>query len=131
MSKKSTQKELEDKIWKYCRTLVYNRDNVYGQIDCFTCPAKNIEGRNRQLGHVPWPKSVLSAFLKYDLRCLKYQCYACNINRGGMGAEAYKRLLKENGKSWMKQLEKDKQKSVKATDHYAKLITEYELILGE
>jgi len=125
---KSNLKKIQDELWQHCRRLVYNRDNVDGLIDCYTCSAKNIEGSNRQLGHVPWPKSVLSAFLKYDLRCLKYQCYSCNINKGGMGAEAYKRLLKENGKSWMNNLEKDRQKSVKAIDHYTKILKEYELL---
>jgi hypothetical protein len=125
---KTANRKLQDKIWELCRELVYKRDNIGGIINCFTCPAVDIQGSNRQLGHVPWPKSVLSAYLKYDLRCLKYQCYACNINRGGMGAEAYKRLLREHGKRWMNQLEKDRQKSVKASDHYAKLIREYESI---
>jgi hypothetical protein len=125
---KTKVKKIQDELWQHCRRLVYNRDNVDGLIDCYTCSAKNIEGSNRQLGHVPWPKSVLSAFLKYDLRCLKYQCYSCNINKGGMGAEAYKRLLKENGKAWMDNLEKDRQKSVKAIDQYNKLLKEYELL---
>jgi hypothetical protein len=125
---KTKVKKIQDELWQHCRRLVYNRDNVDGLIDCYTCSAKNIEGSNRQLGHVPWPKSVLSAFLKYDLRCLKYQCYSCNINKGGMGAEAYKRLLKENGKVWMDNLEKDRQKSVKAIDQYNKLLKEYELL---
>ena len=47
--------------------------------------------------------------MKYDLRVLRFQCYNCNINRGGMGAEAYKRMLREEGKPYMKKLEKDRQ----------------------
>jgi len=126
---KSPLKKLQDKIWALCRELVYERDkNEDGTIDCFTCPARDLQGSNRQLGHVPWPKSVLSAFLKYDLRVLRYQCISCNIWHGGMGAEAYKKLLETHGKKWMNRLEKDRQISVKANDHYAKLLKEYEQI---
>lgn len=77
-------------------------------------------------GHVPWPKSVLGAFLKYDLRVLRIQCFTCNIHRGGMGAEAYKKMLKEIGKKEMAKLEKDRLKIIKAKDHYTKLLSEYE-----
>lgn len=123
---KSELKKVQKKLWKECRRIVFNRDkNEDGTIDCFTCPARDLIGRNCQLGHGPWPESVLSAFLKYDLRVLHYQCSRCNLWNGGMGAEYYKRALEKYGKKWMKKLEKDKQKSVKAIDHYKKLLEEY------
>jgi hypothetical protein len=45
-----------------------------------------------------------------------------------MGAEAYKRMLKEEGKEYMAQLERDRQKTVKAYDFYVKLLEEYKTI---
>jgi hypothetical protein len=42
-----------------------------------------------------------------------------------MGAEYYKRLSKELGKKGMAQLERDRQVSVNAYDHYVKLLKEY------
>lgn len=122
---KSAIKKVQDALWKECRRLVYERDNVDGIINCYTCGAFDLQGSNRQLGHGPWPKSVLGAFLKYDLRVLHYQCSACNLWHGGMGAEYYKKLAKELGKKGMKQLEKDRQKTVKAIDHYTKLLNDY------
>jgi hypothetical protein len=45
-----------------------------------------------------------------------------------MGAEAYKRMLKEEGKAYMDKLEKDRQVIVKASDFYTKLLAEYKNI---
>jgi len=73
-----------------------------------------------------WAKASLGAFLKYDLRILRPQCYFCNINCGGRGAEFYARMLSEIGEEKMKELEQDRQKTVKASDFYAQLLVEYE-----
>lgn len=45
-----------------------------------------------------------------------------------MGAEAYKRMLKEEGPHYMKALEKDRNKTVKALDHYVPLLAYYKSI---
>ena len=42
-----------------------------------------------------------------------------------MGAEAYKRMLREEGKPYMNLLEKDRQKTVKAYDFYVELLEYY------
>lgn len=72
-----------------------------------------------------WAKASLGAYLKYDLRVLRPQCYNCNINQGGRGADFYKRMSKEILPEEMAQLEKDRQITVSAMDHYLKLIIEY------
>lgn len=129
MKKQSKQliSVIQRKLWEHCRRIA---NDIYsdscGQVDCYTCEAKDLQGSNKQLGHVPWPKAVLGAYLKYDMRCLRWQCYHCNINCGGMGAEAYKRMLKEEGKKFMNQLEKDRNKDVKSYDYYLKLLKKYE-----
>lgn len=43
-----------------------------------------------------------------------------------MGADFYKRMLEEIGPQKMLELEKDRQKIVKAYDHYLKILSEYE-----
>ena len=113
--------EIQRDLWVECKRIA----GFLYKKDCYTCPAKNLVGKNCQLGHIPYPKSILGANLKYDMRVLRWQCFACNINKGGMGAEAYKRMLKEEGKAYMHKLEKDRQKSVKAYDHYVQLLEEY------
>lgn len=59
------------------------------------------------------------------MRCLRWQCYSCNINKGGMGAVALETMTKEKGKAHIEQIKKDNQKSIKAYDHYVKLLEEY------
>ncbi len=126
---KSPQRKLEDEIWQHCRRIVFNRDNKDGRIDCYTCPATDLQGSNGQLGHVPWPKATLSAFLKYDLRLLKYQCYRCNINFSGMGGVAYPKMIGENGKQFMEDLEVEKRTiTVKAMEHYPQLLDKYKAL---
>lgn len=123
VSKQSISK-IQKEIWKECRRVALK---IYKN-DCYTCPAKNLTGSNCQLGHVPFPKSVLGAYLKYDMRVLRWQCMRCNCHMGGMGAEAYKRMLKEEGQAYMDKLEKDRQISVKAIDHYIELLAYYKSI---
>lgn len=67
---------------------------LYGN-DCFTCEAKECEGKNRHLGHVPWPRTDLSPQAKYDHRYTRIQCMPCNIHKGGAGAKAYARMHSE------------------------------------
>ena len=118
---KSSISKIQRELWVHCKRLV---DKNYGT-NCYTCSAKNLEGRNKQLGHVPWPKSTLGANLKYDLRVLRNQCFSCNINKGGMGAEAYKKMLREEGQAYMDKLERERQQTVKAMDKYTELLAEY------
>ncbi len=116
--------KIQKLLWIECKRIV---DEQFGT-DCYTCPAKSLQGANKQLGHVPWAKASLGAFLKYDLRVLRNQCFRCNIHLGGQGGVAYARMLKEEGKVYMDKLEKDRQVSVKAYDHYQSLLEEYKQI---
>lgn len=113
-------------LWQECRRIQGIRlAKPDGSVDCYTCGKQNLLGSSRQLGHCPWPKATLGAFLKYDLRLLKWQCFRCNIDLSGLGGIAYPKMEKEFGKEYMEQLEKDRQVSVKAIDHYLKLLEEY------
>jgi len=119
VSKQSISK-IQKLLWVECRRIA---DILYKN-DCYTCEAKNLQGSNKQLGHVPWPKSVLGASTKYDMRFLRWQCMRCNIHGGGMGATAYKRMMEEDPET-LSQMEKDRHKLVKAMDHYLSLLEEY------
>lgn len=112
---------IQRQIWKLCKEIVREK---YGNT-CYTCGQKNLTGSNWQTGHVPWPKASLGAYLRYDLRVLRPQCARCNLFMGGMGAEAYKRMLDEEGPEFMAKLERDRNKTVKAYDHYVQILEEY------
>lgn len=120
---KSEISVIQRKLWEHCKRIIRNR---YPNT-CYTCGRTGLSGSNWQTGHM-WPKAALGAYLKYDLRILKPQCYHCNINLGGNGAVYYQRMMKEIGPKAMAQLEKDRQVTVKALDHYKKILKEYEQI---
>lgn len=64
---------------------------LYGN-SCFTCEATNLEGKNCQLGHVPWPRTDLSTKAKFSHEYTRIQCMVCNIHKGGAGAKAWVRM---------------------------------------
>lgn len=126
LKKKSKQKisVLQRKLWQLCREICKaNYPN-----SCFTCSQTDLTGANFQIGHL-WPKASLGAFLKYDMRVLRPQCFRCNIHLGGNGAVFYERVLREIGESGMEKLQADRQVIVKAYPHYEKLLLDYTKIL--
>ena len=117
---------LQRKLWVLCREIIRKK---YGNT-CYTCGRTGLSGANWHTGHL-WAKASLGAYLKYDLRVLRPQCYNCNINQGGRGADFYRNLVGEIGQEAMDKLQKDRRVSVKAYDHYQKLLLDYEKIYGE
>lgn len=111
---------LQRKIWAECKRIIRKK---YGNT-CYTCLTTGLSGSNWHTGHM-WAKASLGAYLKYDLRVLRPQCFACNIHRGGMGADFYKRMLAEIGPEEMQKLERDRQVTVNAMSHYLKVLEEY------
>lgn len=110
-------------LWNECKRIVREQ---FGN-ECYTCGAKGLTGSNWHTGHLI-PKAACGAYLKYDLRILRPQCYHCNINLGGNGAEFYRRMIMREGATYVDMLIEDRQKTVKAYDHYVKLLEEYKNI---
>lgn len=121
MRKKSKQSisKIQRDIWEECRRIKNNPI-----VDCYTCSAKNLQGSNKQLGHM-WSKATLSCLMKYELDILEWQCSRCNIWGGGMGADFYKRKLTELGEKRMTELEQKRNESTKAMDYYLELLETY------
>lgn len=115
---------IQRKLWELCKQIIRKR---YGN-SCYTCGTTGLAGSNWQTGHL-WAKASLGAYMKYDLRILRPQCAVCNLWRGGMGADFYRRMEKEKGKEYMQQLERDRRKTTKAYDHYARILEQYQTIL--
>ncbi len=86
-------KTIADKLWQLCRQIIFKTHGT----NCYTCPQKNLKGRNLQLGHA-YPKGALGVSMQYDLRILRPQCARCNLFFGGMGAVFWKNLEIEYGK---------------------------------
>ncbi len=118
---------IQRKLWELCKLITRL---VWGNV-CYTCGATGLSGSNWQTGHM-WAKAALGAFMKYDLRILRPQCFHCNINLGGMGAVFYAKMLEEIGPEAMALLEKDRQIVLdgsdgrpKAYDFYVSLTQKY------
>ena len=124
--RKKTLAQVKIKIWEECKRIVRQRyKNDSGYWNCFTCDRVIDEPAKAQTGHF-LPSSTCGAFLRYDLRNLRIQCYNCNINQGGAGAEFYRRLVQEKGQEYVDQLFRDKHNNIKADIIWAeKLLEEY------
>ena len=116
--------KLQRKIWQLCKQLTRKR---YGNV-CYTCGLRDLSGTNWHTGHM-WAKASLGAYLKYDLRVLRPQCMTCNVWQGGRGADFYAKMLREIGEEKMAELQKDRQKTVRAYEHYEQLLKQYQEIL--
>lgn len=125
MEKKSKEpiSVIQRKIWDECRRIIRER---YSNV-CYTCGKSGLEGSNWHTGHMI-PKASLGAFLKYDLRVLRPQCYNCNINLGGMGAIFIDRMRALEGDEYVDKILRDRQVTVKAYDHYLTILEEYKNI---
>ena len=127
LKKKSKQKIslIQRKIWDECKRIIRARyRNKNDKNDCYTCSAKNIEGANCHTGHM-LAKASVGAYLKYDLRLLRPQCYLCNIRHGGKGADFIENMRRIEGNEYVDQILKDRQVTLKAYDHYIKILDEY------
>jgi hypothetical protein len=128
VSRKRTLSKIKKELEALQKKLVIK---IFGN-DCYTCPQKNLEGANCQLGHVPWPRSDLGPMAKFDTRYTRIQCFRCNINLGGNGAKAYERMQKGHIDLDYLRKESDKQKGkpVKIS-WYENKIAEYKKELNE
>ena len=76
--------------------------------DCYTCGARNIEGKNAQAGHY-WPVALNGSNnnRSWDERFIRLQCGYCNGTGQGRQADYRKNLVKELGEKVVAQYEKD------------------------
>ncbi len=124
-SKDSISKIQRD-LWELCKQITRKK---YGNT-CYTCDKTGLEGGNWHTSHLI-PKAALGAFLKYDLRVLRPSCYHCNINLGGNGAIFLERMRQIEGEKYVAQIWQDRNITVKAYDHYVKVLADYKQILNE
>lgn len=125
MKKQSKQpiSAIQRALWNECKRIIRARYKH----TCYTCGRTGLRGANLHTGHM-LPKASVGAYLKYDLRNLRPQCYNCNINLGGNGAVFIERMRKIEGDSFVNSILADRNKIVKAYDFYVEKLIEYEKI---
>jgi len=114
---------LQRKIWEHCKRIIRDK---YSNV-CYTCGKSGLSGANWHTGHM-LPKASIGAYLKYDLRVLRPQCYNCNINLGGSGALFIENMRSIEGDEYVNQILQDRNITVKAYDHYINILQTYERI---
>lgn len=112
--------KIQRQLWVECKRIIRAK---YGNT-CYTCGKKNLEASNWHTGHM-FAKASIGAYLKYDLRVLRPQCYFCNINCGGRGAEFIENMRDIEGDKYVDEIIKDRQKIVNAYEHYTALLARY------
>jgi len=118
---KPTPKNLKIKLWELCKQHARARDGS----KCFTCQKSDLSGSNQHTGHFI-PSASGGATLRYHPNNLRVQCYNCNINLGGNGAEFYRKMVASLGKKQTEKLFVLKQKTIKADSiFYSKMIELY------
>jgi len=117
---------LDRKLKELCKQIIRKK---YCN-ECYTCNQKNLIGSNWQTGHMI-PKGSLGAYLRWDLRVLRPQCFNCNLNLGGNGAEFLKRMIVREGQEYVDSIYRDRALIVKAREHYERLLVEYQIIAEE
>lgn len=112
-------------LWAECRRII----RASYPDTCYTCGATQLALKpvNWQTGHM-LAKASVGAYLKYDLRVLRPQCYLCNIRHGGRGADFIENMRRIEGDDYVEQILHDRQKIVKAIDHYIYLLEKYKQI---
>ena len=119
--------KLKKQLWQLCREITIKRDGS----DCYTCPSKNLEGSSRQLGHFI-SSSICSTELRYDLKNLRIQCYACNIHKSGNWLAYENRLIREHGADYVASLKARNEETkglMYREDWYENKIAEYQELL--
>lgn len=123
---KTPEAKLKARLWQLCKEIIRKR---YGN-SCYTCDKRGLTGSSWQTGHFI-PSSICGAYLRYDLRNLRPQCYRCNIDLSGNGAVFYRRLVASIGQVYVDQLFADKEKIIKANRAwFEEKIKEYQQVLS-
>ena len=111
------------KLWKVTSELVRRTGaDENGYTSCCTCGAVK-HYKELQAGHFI-PQAQGNA-VKYDLRNINTQCYRCNLNLGGNGAEYYPFMLEKYGQEVIDELRRLSNTTVKFT------ISDYEEMILE
>lgn len=74
--------------------------------DCYTCPARDLEGYNAQAGHC-WPVGYVGSnnTLSWDRKQIRLQCGRCNGAGQGMQTEFRRGLVMEYGEDMVAEME--------------------------
>ena len=121
--RKPVVKRLQKHLWELTSKYVrLHASNWNGDCSCVTCGLTK-PWKEMQAGHfIPRAQGNST---KWDLRNIHPQCYRCNINLGGNGAEYYPFMVKTYGEKVVTELRQLSNQSRKIT------LGEYQTMIDE
>ena len=119
-------KGIKGKAWEAVRAYVKAKEK-----DCYTCPAKDLEGQNAQAGHyIPVALAGSNNALSWDNRQIHLQCGRCNGVGQGMAVAYRERLVRDYGSEVVAELEQRRWRVDPIKDWKA-VIAHYQQLLEE
>jgi len=118
--------QLKKHLWKLFSEYV-RRSNAdwNGNVACYTCGLTR-HWKKMQAGHCI-PRADCGIELYFDEMNVKPQCFRCNIDLGGNGAEFRRRLVMEYGEKEVEYMWKKKQTGIKwSKEYYIQKIKKYQ-----
>jgi NinG protein len=109
-AKKTPEAKLKAELWQLCKQIIRLK---YGNT-CYTCAAHPLVGSNWHTGHFV-ASSICGAYLRYDLRNLRPQCYRCNVSLVGNGAVFYRNMAEREGSPYVEGIFADKERDTRLT----------------
>lgn len=97
-AKKHTLGWWKKQFWTVFSLYIRTRD----EFKCFTCDNKG-DGKGMHAGHFI-PRASGGLALYFHEQNVHAQCYRCNMNLGGNGAEYYKRMVAKYGQELVDEL---------------------------
>jgi hypothetical protein len=103
---------IKGRVWEVVKASVRRREK-----DCYTCPNKNLQGRNAQAGHYrPVSHVGSSSQWSWDPRFIHLQCSRCNGAGAGMQVEYREHLVRDYGEDAVADFDNNFRKPKPVTD---------------
>jgi len=122
-----TFKGIKGKCWKLVKIYVRLREK-----DCYTCPAKNLEGQNAQAGHYR-PVALVGAnnYRAWDERFIHLQCGKCNGPGQGEQANYKAHLIADYGRDIVDEYDRQvASKAYAAIKNWQTIIDRYQTLIA-
>ena len=117
---------IKGRAWEAVRRYVRSKEK-----DCYTCPAKDLEGQNFQCGHyIPVALSGSNNTLTWDEKQIHAQCGRCNGVGQGQQVAYRTHLVKDYGERIVQELEARRWK-VDPIKNWDVIIDKYTKLLKE
>lgn len=111
------------KAWEKVKLYVRSKEK-----DCYTCPARNLQGKNAHAGHYK-PVGLVGSnnYWSWHPKFIHLQCGRCNGAGQGMAVEYREHLVRDYGEEIVADFDSSWRK-IRGIKNWDEVIAEYELL---